>query len=100
LHACGTDFEQESQRKSVDPNIHYFSRSRINFVVTLIITFVILLLLVGPVVGLFELTQRHGVQTTDSACIGILLVSTLVFSSVLSMFTKARRHEILAAAAG
>lgn len=84
----------------MDPDIHYFSRSRINFVVTLIITFIILVLLVAPIVGLFELTQRHDVQTTDAVCIGILLVSTLVFSSVLSMFTKAKRHEILAAAAG
>jgi hypothetical protein len=54
---------------------------------------------VAPIVGLFELTQRHDVQTTDAVCIGILLVSTLVFSSVLSMFTKAKRHEILSAAA-
>jgi hypothetical protein len=30
-------------------------------------------------------------------CFGILLVFTLAFSSVLSLFTKARRHEILAA---
>jgi hypothetical protein len=31
-------------------------------------------------------------------CIGILLVFALAFSSVLSLFTKARRHETLAAA--
>ena len=32
-------------------------------------------------------------------CIGTLLIFTLAFSSALSIFTKARRHEILAAAA-
>lgn len=32
-------------------------------------------------------------------CIGTLLICTLAFSSILSLFTKARRHEILAAAA-
>ena len=32
-------------------------------------------------------------------CIAILLVCTLLFSAVLSVFTRAKRHEILGAAA-
>jgi hypothetical protein len=67
--------------------------------VTLIITTLILALLVLPIWGLFTLTVDYNARNTDTVCIGVLLVSTLVFSSVLSMFTRARRHEILAAAA-
>lgn len=91
---------QDGERKTNDSNIHLFSRSRINFVVTLIITLIILGLLIAPIVGLFELMQYHNLSATDTGSIGILLVSTLVFSCVLSMFTKAKRHEVLAAAAG
>lgn len=35
----------------------------------------------------------------DAPCMGVLLVSTLAFSAVLAIFTRAKRHEILAAAA-
>ncbi len=58
--------------------------------VTLIITFIILVLLVAPIVGLFELTQRHDMQTTDAVCFGVLLVSTLVFR-VCCPFSRRRR---------
>jgi uncharacterized SAM-binding protein YcdF (DUF218 family) len=39
--------------------------------------------------------DRHATAT----CIAILLVCTLLFSGVLSAFTRARRHEVLGAAA-
>ncbi|MCJ1251558.1 hypothetical protein MMC30_008793 [Trapelia coarctata] len=32
-------------------------------------------------------------------CIGVLMISTVIFAMVLLLFTKAKRHEILAAAA-
>ena len=67
---------------------------------TLIITFLILGLLVAPIWILFYLTVILDGTSTETASIGVLLVSTLLFSSVLSLFTRARRHEILAAAAG
>jgi hypothetical protein len=43
----------------------------------------------------------HDINTRKAymTCILLLLVFTLAFSAVLSLFTKARRHEILAAAA-
>jgi hypothetical protein len=59
----------------------------------------ILLLLVVPVYVLYHLVTELGNNRTDTICIGILLVFTLIFSAVLSLFTKAKRHEILAAAA-
>ena len=96
---------QTSRRKTTNEAIHYFSRGRINAFVTLIITLIILVLLVVPIYVLFYLTikaesESGDGQGTQTICIGVLLVSTLIFSSVLSMFTRAKRHEILAAAAG
>lgn len=80
--------------------MHYYTRSRINAFVTMIITSVILLLLVVPIWLLYHLSVTLSVQRSNIVCIGVLLVSTLIFSAVLSLFTKARRHEVLAASAG
>lgn len=91
---------QETRMKSDDDTIHYFTRSRINACVTMIITAIILLLLVVPIWLLYHLTTTLNNNASDAICIGVLLVCTLIFSAVLSLFTKARRHEILAAAAG
>jgi hypothetical protein len=61
----------------------------------------VLLLLVVPIYLLYHLINE--VQSPDgriyAICLGILLVSTLAFSAVLCLFTRARRHEVLAAAA-
>ena len=80
--------------------MHYFTRSRINAFVTMIITSIILLLLVLPIWLLYHLSVTLNIERSNIVCIGVLLVSTLIFSAVLSLFTKARRHEILAASAG
>jgi hypothetical protein len=66
----------------------------------MIITSIILALLVVPIWVLYHVTLTMGSKNSNALCIGILLISTLIFSAVLSLFTKARRHEILAAAAG
>lgn len=60
----------------------------------------ILALLVVPIYILFRLVNDLGNNRTDAICIGVILVSTLAFSAILSLFTRARRHEVLAAAAG
>ena len=59
----------------------------------------ILALLVVPIYILYHMVHDLGTRKAYMVCIGTLLVFTLAFSSVLSLFTKARRHEILAAAA-
>ena len=64
-----------------------------------IITITILVLLIVPVYALYDLVNTLGNNQTATVCIGILLVFTLIFSAVLSLFTSARRHEILGAAA-
>ena len=65
----------------------------------LIITLVILILLIVPIVILYHLTEKKGVSGTNFVCIGVLLAFTLAFSACISLFTRARRHEILAASA-
>ncbi|KAL8710278.1 MAG: hypothetical protein Q9220_005048 [cf. Caloplaca sp. 1 TL-2023] len=91
---------EETARKTVDPNINYYTRSRINAFVTLIITFIIVTLLVVPIWLLYHFSVTWDSNKSNLVCIGVLLVSTLIFSAVLSLFTKARRHEVLAASAG
>lgn len=90
-------------RKSNDPGIAYFSRNRIEYLVTGLITLFILLLLILPIYALYKLsstTAPSGLTAhSNASCIGVLIVATLVFSAILSLFTKARRHEILGASA-
>jgi hypothetical protein len=59
----------------------------------------VLILLVLPVYALYRISGVVENTTSKAVCIGILLVATLAFSAVLSLFTRARRHEILGAAA-
>jgi hypothetical protein len=59
----------------------------------------VLILLVLPVYALYRASGVVESTKSKAVCIGILLVATLLFSAVLSLFTKARRHEILGAAA-
>jgi hypothetical protein len=77
----------------------WYTRSRIDGLVVVIITLFILLLLIVPIFILYHLVDSIGTRKTDSICIGVLLVFTLAFSAVLSLFTRAKRHEILGAAA-
>lgn len=59
----------------------------------------ILVLLILPVYALYKASSGVNDDSSNATCIGILLVATLVFSAVLSLFTKAKRHEILGASA-
>lgn len=90
---------KESQSKTKDPAIHYYDRGRIRFCVTMIITIMILALLMVPIWLLYKLSVQ-GTIATSPKTIGVILVPTLLFSLMLSIFTKAKRHELLAASAG
>jgi len=59
----------------------------------------ILLLLIVPIYLLYHLVTTVRSSRADPDCMGVLLVATLAFSAVLSIFTRAKRHEILASAA-
>ena len=99
-HLMSLSILQETASKSSDPKIHYFTRERINVFVTLIIIFNILLLLVIPIWLLYHISVTFETSRANVVCIGVLLIATLLFSAVLCLFTKARRHEILTASAG
>jgi hypothetical protein len=93
---------QESKGKSNSEYMVYYTRSRIDRLAISIITFMILIHLVIPVYILFQLgNKNNSISTgrTNALSIGVLLLFTLAFSTVLSLFTRAKRHEILGASA-
>jgi len=86
--------------KTNDPELYYYSKSRKDGFNTAILCLVLISLLVLPVFVLYKVLNDHHNEKSYTVSIGVLLVFVLVFSAVLSLFTKARRHEIFAAAAG
>lgn len=90
---------QETREKTDDDSIHYYDRNRISTCVTMIITTIVLALLVVPIWLLYKFSIEGTIATSPDT-IGVVLVFTLVFSAALTGFTKARRHEIVAASAG
>jgi hypothetical protein len=94
--------DKESKEKTEgrkDAKEVYYTRSRIEGLVNAIILVMILILLIGPIYLLYHLVTTVKSSRTDADCMGVLLVATLAFSAVLSVFTRAKRHEILASAA-
>lgn len=65
----------------------------------MIIMTIILILLIVPIWLLYRFSITGSLATSPDT-IAVILVFTLFFSVVLSTFTKAKRHEILAASAG
>ncbi|KAF2475653.1 uncharacterized protein BDR25DRAFT_253094 [Lindgomyces ingoldianus] len=88
----------ELRAKTNNKYIHYYSSSRIEKLVGLIITFIIFVLLILPVVAMYRLTSITYRNTIFDA-IGILVVFTLLFSAAMSLLTRAKRHELFAASA-
>ncbi|KAF6226905.1 hypothetical protein HO133_008346 [Letharia lupina] len=90
---------KETRDKTDDKDIHYYDRDRISTCVTMMITTIVLALLVVPIWLLYRFSIQGTIATSPDT-IGVVLVFTLVFSAALTGFTKARRHEIVAASAG
>ena len=93
---------QEDALKSRSGDEVYYTQSRIDLCASSLITFMIVALLIVPIYLLYNLVKETDGKLDDHAtgvCIAILLVCTLLFSAVLSVFTRAKRHEILGAAA-
>ena len=74
----------------------YYSQTRIEKLVGLLLTLIIFALLVLPVVAMYKLTSIGDRNSTFDA-VGILAVFTLLFSAAMSVLTKAKRHELFAA---
>ncbi|CZR70171.1 uncharacterized protein PAC_20072 [Phialocephala subalpina] len=85
--------------KSDPGNRILYSHRRIDVMVTVVVLMIMSLLLVVPVYVLWHLSQGTATNSSTSVTIIVLLIFTLVFSTILLKFTKAQRHEILAAAA-
>ena len=106
----------EAQEKTSDPDVSFYSSSRIDKLVNILITFVIFCLLVVPVITMYKLTSTASHVETDASgnttttsvdinsrdtfnAVGVLVVFTLLFSAAMSLLTKAARHELFAASA-
>jgi hypothetical protein len=62
---------------------------------------IVIMLIVPIYLEYHIIVSDHGLISgrQTAICIGIMLVFTLTFAAMMSWFTKAKRHEILAAAA-
>ncbi len=114
----------ELASKTSNEYINFYSSSRIENLVNILITFVIFILLVIPIVTLYHMTSKpenannnnsspssslssRAVPASDLKAnnhdtfnaVGVLIVFTLVFSAAMSLLTKAARHELFAASA-
>ncbi|PSN62495.1 hypothetical protein BS50DRAFT_603216 [Corynespora cassiicola Philippines] len=102
----------ELRAKTDDKDISYYSSTRIDKLINIMITFVIFVLLVIPVITMYHLTAT-AIQSDSSGepspltsnqkntfdAVGVLIVFTLLFSAAMSLLTKAARHELFAASA-
>ncbi|KAK0513549.1 hypothetical protein JMJ35_003913 [Cladonia borealis] len=84
---------KEQYRKSDDENLHLMSKYRMDVLVRLILTLTTVGLLVGPSAILFFVPDHRTLK------IVLIMLFTLLFSAAVSVFTKAKRHEMLAATA-
>ncbi|KAL9013847.1 MAG: hypothetical protein Q9173_001490 [Seirophora scorigena] len=99
LNFCRGRVVRETEARTEDGAIHYYDRRRISKCVTMLITVLILVLLMVPIALLYHSAVHGNIgRTTDTVV--LILAFTLIFSAVLSAFTKAKRHEIVAASAG
>jgi hypothetical protein len=110
----------ELQEKTSNEYISFYSSTRIDKLVNILITFVIFILLVIPVVTLYHLTSTSAISNISDAgnstatvpasavddynrdtfnAVGVLIVFTLLFSAAMSVLTKAARHELFASSA-
>lgn len=83
----------EQRLKTDDKYVSLISKHRTDIVVRLILTLTTVGLLVGPSTVLFIVPGHPTLK------IVLIMVFTLLFSAAVSIFTKAKRHEMLAATA-
>jgi len=84
---------QETKQKTDGIEV-YYTRERIDRFVIAIIVFMILALLVVPVYLLYHLTQGIETGRSNAICMGGLLISTLLFSACISLFTSESRVRV------
>ena len=85
--------DPEQRKKTDDANVHLYSKYRIDILVRLILTVLAVMILIAPTVVLYVVHDGHASKIVT------ILVFTMLFSAALSVFTKAKRHEMFAATA-
>lgn len=97
---CWFEMIQSGKRRA-DPSKGFmiYSSQRYDAIATSIVLILITFLLIIPVYIIWRLTRNTQATNSISPIIGVMLSFTVIFSFVLLKFTKAKRHEILAAAA-
>ncbi|KAL8919813.1 MAG: hypothetical protein Q9172_004793 [Xanthocarpia lactea] len=83
----------EERKKTDDKYVQLYSKYRVDVLARLILTVVAVVLLMVPTAVLF-LVEDHGLLK-----IMLIMIFTMLFSAALSVFTKAKRHEMFAATA-
>lgn len=87
-------FTSSAQLQMTDHrHLRLYSKRRIGMVVRLILVLITVSLLVGPSALLYFVTGQSALK------ICLIMVFTLLFAVALSVCTKAKRHEMLAATA-
>jgi len=84
---------KRNRASTEDHLVRLYSKQRIDTFVRLIVTLLAVGLLMAPVAVLFS-GRESGTMS-----IVVILIFTLFFSAALSIFTKAKRHEVFAATA-
>ncbi|PVI02227.1 hypothetical protein DM02DRAFT_310545 [Periconia macrospinosa] len=84
---------KRDRKSTANKLVRLYSKDRIDLFSRLIITFLAVVLLMAPVVALFGLNKNGHIK------ILVIFLFTMAFSVALSLFTKAKRHEVFAATA-
>ena len=84
---------EQRLKNADDKHVSLISKARTDIVVRLILTLMTVGLLVGPTTVLFVVPAHRTLK------IVLIMLFTLLFSAAVSVFTKAKRHEMLAATA-
>ncbi|KAH6712320.1 hypothetical protein BKA61DRAFT_692164 [Leptodontidium sp. MPI-SDFR-AT-0119] len=100
---CHFLFTLDLQAKGKAPTdyLTLYDRERIDILVSIAGMCIIVALLVIPVYLLWSLTTADKTVSSRSTSLSLAVLSicTMIFSLVLSYFTRAKRHEILASTA-
>ncbi|KAF2142084.1 uncharacterized protein K452DRAFT_326613 [Aplosporella prunicola CBS 121167] len=92
-----TDIFQTTVDRAKSIDMIYYNRSRIQRTATAIIALLVSILLVLPISICYVMVIYIGGNKAYGACIGIIFLSTLIFSVCTSIFSNAKRSEVLAA---
>jgi heme/copper-type cytochrome/quinol oxidase subunit 4 len=87
-------YNQDSKQKAEGEEGVYYTRERIDAFVGIIIILAILGLLVIPIYLLLHVTIGPETTHSNAVCIGILLVSALLFSASLAVFTSENQNSM------